>query len=348
MIILYLFLFSQSTTVSITADNLFASDVLLSISRQSGIRCLLDLDRPADRVNLRLDKCTTWNALDQFTRSINAKILLDRNSIRIVSRRPGESLPPTAYDGSYRARVLRVQGHRDLITNSRSCTLSLEVGWLPNLVPIFLDSGPNNLLVYDMRGQPILVDDPSTSLIPIEGRSTVTLDLVLPGFPRSDASIGKLSGKLNLVVLGEMLTFDFDSALDVLQVAPPSGSQRRTTQNQVTANVVGLTLGRDRWTVKMSLDYPRGANREFESFQAGSMVMANELRLISLDGKRQLVPSATVTEEIGTRRTVVSFHFTDGATMKRGAPAGWKIRYQAPARVVDSSFKFSFDNIPLP
>ncbi|MGL4551979.1 MAG: hypothetical protein ACRC33_12440, partial [Gemmataceae bacterium] len=207
---------------------------------------------------------------------------------------------------------------------------------------------PHELKVVDIRGKTVAVTEESPTLVPVEARPALTLDLVLPGFPRSDPSIGSIAGKLNAVVLGDMLTFDLDANLDVLHVAPAGGAQRRSTRNGVTCSVVGLTLGRDHWTLKMALDYPAGANREFESFQAGTMVAANELRLVSLDGKRQLAPTATVAEEAGSRRTVVSFHFTDGPAGKRGTPGAWKVRYRAPSRVLDSSLSFKFEKVALP
>jgi hypothetical protein len=345
--LLCLVLCAQST-VTLSGNNLPAADALAAVLKQTGVATVLDLGRPAPPLTLDLRDVTAWHALDRIARQLDARMEHDRAAIRFVARRPGEPPQSPAYDGPFRVRAVRTQAGRDLLAGTGTCNVTLEVGWLPTLRPIFLDSTPHDLRVTDVRGNPMTVQAEAATLVPVEARPAVSLDVVLPAFPRTDTAIGKITGKLNAVVLGDMLTFDFDANLQALYAAPAAGAQRRMTTSRVTCSVLGVTLGRDRWTVKLALDYPAGANRDFESFQAGTMVVANELFLVSPDGKRQLVPTASAAEETGPRRTVVSFHFTDGPTGKRGTPSAWKVRYRAPSRILDSTLSFSFTKVPLP
>ena len=69
----------------------------------------------------------------------------------------------------------------------------------------------------------------------------------------------------------------------------------------VTCRLDRLRLDRDRWTLGIALEFPPGG-RTLESFQAGRLVVQNELRLVSADGKRTLAPTGYVVELGSSRR----------------------------------------------
>lgn len=334
--------------VTLTQKDVPAAEALTAIHKQTGVRAVLDVKPPVPAVSLNLRDATAWQALDAVAGQLKAQLVLGEvgGPVRLVPLRAGERVPPTHYDGPFRVRLLRVAASRELASDDRSCTLTLEVGWLPTLRPIYLDGQPHQVRVTDHADKPVAADDESSTLVGTESRSSLTFELTVPGLPRSAPHLGSVSGKLNAVVLSDLLTFTFDS-LDVLRAAPAGGAQRTREQKEVRCSVASLNLGRDRWTVRLALDYKPGVNRSLESFQAGSMVAANELRLVSPDGKRTLAPVGSSVDEVGARRVVVSYHFTD-AGGPRGRPDAWRVRYRAPASVVDRPLSFSFTRVPLP
>ena len=99
----------------------------------------------------------------------------------------------------------------------------------------------------------------------------------------------------------------------------------------------------------IGLEYPAGGSgKTLESYQASSLVVQNELRLVSADGKRTLAPSSYVIDSVSSKRAQVSYHFTDQPRSRRGQPQQWRLTYQAPERLVDVPVRFAFKNIPLP
>lgn len=347
MSVIVLVLFAQPLVTLNGGDRPFA-EAVAALAKQSGVKLTIEPTHRPGPVSLDLKGVTPWQALDTLARRSGSRLDLGRAGVTLAPARPGEASAPTHYDGSFRVRVASVRTSRDLLTGEGATSVSLEVGWLPTIRPLFLESSPRDLRVRDAAGRPLGIREEAATLVPADDRPSHLVELPLPAVPRSADHLGAMSGKFNVVVLGEMLLFDFDTPLDGLMVARPTGAQRQLTRSGVIGRVADIIIGRDRWTVRLALDYPAGANRDFESFQAGSMVVANELRLISADGKTVLSPSASVAEETGPRRTVVSFHFVDGPTGKRGTPGMWRVRYRAPARITDATVGFSFARIPLP
>ena len=340
-------LFLAEPTVTLQEVNAPLGELLRTFERQAGFRPRTTAD-PKMSLTLRIDRQTPWQALDQLALGLKSRVdLNDRAVARLVPLRPGEQVPPTSYDGPLRFRVVEVASQRDLSGGDGKTTVGFEVAWLPTFRPIFFEAEPLCTFV-DRDGRKFLSRESGASLVPTTSRGTIMLSSSIPLLPRSHAEIARIEGKLSAVVLRDLLTFAFAPSLDRLLVAPRDGEQRQVRLGGVLCSVDKIILSRDRWSIRMQLDYPEGANREFESYQVGSMVVANELVLVSADGKRRLVSSASVAEETSSRRTVVTFHFTDTPTQKRGTPEGWNLRYTAPSGVVDRSFSFRFEKVPLP
>jgi hypothetical protein len=338
----------ETRTVTLRTASVPISKALAEVARQTGVTVADDRGGPDVEVPLDLDRASFWRAVDATAARAKAKAVLTRDGgVSLVRAPAGERRLPTSYDGEFRVRVTRVSASRDLDTGRGSTTLTLEVVWTPGLRPLFLDSQPHGLRLIDGRGGAVSVEDQGSSLVAVEDRSSLTLDLSLPGLPRREADIGLLEGRLLAVVPSKFLTFRFDADLPTLEGAVAGGAVRRLVQEDVVCRIDRVVLGKERWTVQVGLEYPPGG-RALESFQAGSLVAHNELRLTSPDGKRTLAPSGYVINRVSSRRAQVSYHFTDKPGARRGPAAGWKVSYVAPARIVEVPVRFRFEKVPLP
>jgi hypothetical protein len=231
----------------------------------------------------------------------------------------------------------------DLDTGDDRCTVFLEVAWEPGLLPLYLETRPQELRLLDDKRRPVPVSTDGSSLAPVDGRISLISEVQIPSLPRSSPRIGLLEGRLNVIAPSKMLTFHFD-ALDRLDKAGPDAPERRQTQEGVVCRLGKIVLARDRWTVQVVLDYPPG-NRPLESYQ--SWVVNNELVLEGRDGKHQLASSDYVLESSTPRRAVLSYHFRDRDRQVRGRPEDWNLSYRTPASVVEWPVRFSFKDVPL-
>ena len=256
----------------------------------------------------------------------------------------GDRRPPS-YDGNFRVRLVRVASSGGLDSDRAQCVCSLELVWVPSVRPLFVEGKFGKLRVLDARGKPVEVGDEGSGLTAIDGRFSHSADLTLPGFPRADAAIRLVEGQFTVVAPSRFLDFRFAENLAGLREAEPGGAVRKLNEADVTCRIDRVVLGRDRWTVTMALEYPGGA-RPLESFQAGSLVVQNEFRLASADGKKSLLPTSYVIDTVSSRRAVVSYHFMAGHASR--AAAGLACELPAPERLIDVPVRFAFKNVPLP
>jgi hypothetical protein len=322
---------------------------LAEIRRQTGITVGKDAGEPDGVLSLDLKQASFWQAIDAIAFASRSRVVLSPRdgSVSLARALPGDRRPPTSYDGDFRVRVLRIASSRDFDSDRASCTASLEVAWTPTLRPLFLESQVQGLRVLDERGKAVAVVEEASSLVPVDGRFSWTLEVALPGFPRSASRIGEVSGKLLAVAPNKMLTFRFDADLKTLDSAVPGGAVRRLVREDVTCRLARIKLDRGRWSITVGLESPEGGV-QLDTHQAANLVLNNELTLTSKDGKRTLSSTGYVVEAVGSRRSLVTYHFTDKRGAPRGKPEAWYVQYRAPARIVSVPFRFSFRNLPLP
>ncbi|MFO0841722.1 MAG: hypothetical protein U0797_04885 [Gemmataceae bacterium] len=236
---------------------------------------------------------------------------------------------------------------RELDTGRGSCVLTLELAWTPTLRPLFLDSHAHAVRLLDSKNAPVLLVEEGGTLASVDGRSSFTIEVAAPALPRSVHRLALVEGKVNAVVPSKYLTFRYAADLVTLRDAVPGGEVRRLAQEDVVCRVERVVLDDDRWSLRLALDYPAGG-KELESFQAGSLVVNNELLLVSADGKRTLASTGYVIDSVSTRRAVVTYHFRDGPGKRLGSASQWKPRYSAVARIVEVPVRFRFRDVPLP
>jgi hypothetical protein len=336
-------------TVSLS-DKMPLRQALKEVQRQSGVILTDTFGKDAPDVALDLDKASFWRAVDAIAVAANAKAVQSgRDGSVVFQPFPKEDRrPPVSYDGPFRVRVSRITVSRDLESERGTCTVNLDVTWTPTLRPLFLESQAQQVKMRDGDGKDVPVDAEGSSLAPIDGRYNLAVELSLPALSREQKKVGFLEGKLIAVAPTKMVRFDFDRAdLAALNDALPGGAVRRVSQDEVVCQASKIVLGRESWSVQMTLDYPEG-NRKLESFQLSSLVANNELLLTSKDGKRRLMPTSSVIDLVGSRRAVVTYHFADRQGAPRGKAGDWKVTYAAPARVVEVAFRFAFKDLPLP
>jgi hypothetical protein len=335
--------------VDLREDNILLSKALAEVRRQTGISVTRDRGEPDVPLSLNLSKASFQEAVDTIAAAAKAKAVISSRdgTVSLVRLTADDRVPPTNYDGDFRVRVPRISASRDFDSNRSSCTIALEVTWTPTLRPLFLESQVQEPRVLDEKGKLVPVVVEASSLTAVDGRFSASLELALPGFPRSAAAIGEVSGKLSAVAPSKMVAFRFEADLKALSDAVPGGALRRLVREDVVCRLTRIKLDRGRWSISVALEYPeRGV--QLDSFQAAALVLNNELLLASKDGKHTLTTSSYVVESVGSRRTLVTYHFTDRRGASLGRPQTWHVVYRAPARIVSVPFGFTFRKLPLP
>jgi hypothetical protein len=335
--------------VDLRDDSITLTKALAEVRRQTGITVVDDRGGAEQTFALDLRQTAFWQAVDTIAQAVNARATLSERdaAVHLVARRRGERVPPTSYDGDFRVCALQTLASRNLDSDRAGCMVSLQVVWSPTLRPLFVESQVQGLRVVDPDGRSVAVPEEGSSLAAVDGRSSLTIDLALPAFPRAARQIRELSGKLVAIAPSKMLTFRFDASLKALHDAVADGTLRRLTLEDVVSRLSSIKLDRGRWSLAVALEYPEG-NLRLESFQSASLVVNNELTLISKDGKRSLSPTGYVIDHVTSRRALVTYHFTDRPGSARGRAEDWQVQYRAPARIVSVPFRFSFRDLPLP
>jgi hypothetical protein len=332
---------------TLRGDKVLLSKALAELAGQTGARVEDGRGEADAPIRVDLDGVTFWEALDAIADAAGAvPSLTSRDGrIRLVKRPAGYRKPPTSYDKDFRVTLRRASLTRDLDAEQGACTLNFEVAWVPGLSPLFFRA-PAALRLLDDKKDPLPGVEGGGSQVDPDGKSFVTFDVTVPAPPRSAARLGLVEGTLRAVTPNKMLTFTFET-LDQLVAAGDKGPQRRLTQEGAVCRVDKLTLVRDRWTVRVSLELPP-ESKALESFQAGAWVTNNEMVLVRADGTRRLASNGYVAEDVSSRRAKLSYHFTDKALLKGGRPADWKVQYRMPGRIVEVPVTFRFADVPLP
>src|SRR5207244_1866988 len=84
--------------------------------------------------------------------------------ITLVKRPAKHPVPRVSHDGFFRCSLKKVVSALDLDTGARGCTVFLEVAWEPDLLPLFLETRPQDLRLLDDRGQPVAVPADGSAL----------------------------------------------------------------------------------------------------------------------------------------------------------------------------------------
>lgn len=341
----------ERKTITLQADKIPFRQALAELTKQTGIRVDVVRNVPDETIHLDLKRATFWQALDALAAAAGARVRLYPTSGRIVLDKRGGNyrLPPISYDGRFRLSVKKVTTSRDLEVragkaHAGATKLFVEAAWDPELLPLYLETRPHGLRVVDDKNNVLTIPDEGSSLAPVDGRIALSIEVRLPALPRRVAAIRSLEGKLSMIAPSKMLTFTFPM-LDRLAESKRTDPERQLTQEGVTCRILDVKLFRDRWSLRLALDYPPGM-KQLDTNQ--SWVVNNEMTLESPDGKKRLASTDYALELATSRRAVLWYHFRDRGAAVRGKPGRWRVRYRTPANLIEAPIQFAFKDIPLP
>src|SRR5262249_39791883 len=118
------------------------SKILEALAQQTGTR-VEDARGPGARtIGLDPNNRTFWQPLHPPAEEPGPVVSPSAREGRISLPRPpaGYQRPPTSLDGDFRLTLRGIQARRDLDSRSGSCTVSMEVAWVPGLLPLFLET----------------------------------------------------------------------------------------------------------------------------------------------------------------------------------------------------------------
>jgi hypothetical protein len=323
-----------------------AVSALAEVRRLYGIAVEDRLGPSSEFFSIDQPRTTFWPVFDAIARATHGRVdLYARDGRLTLARRPtGYVEPPLSYSGLFRAAIKRITASRDLESGVTTCTAKIEVAWEPTLEPLLLETSPRALTVHDDRGHPLPCREEGSLMAAVDGRLALEFDVPLPTVPRSVPTFGLIEGKLSAVAPSKMLSFTFDT-LERLAEVPAGSSVLLREQDGVTCRLGKPQLTRERWSLRVTLDYPpRGV--KLESYQ--SRLANNEMTLEAIDGSRRLPAAGYVLEQDSDRKAIITYHFFDADKGKRGQPAEWKVRYRTPAALVEVPLAFSFKDVALP
>jgi hypothetical protein len=337
----------ERKTVTLQADKISVNKALAELTKQTGIR-VEDVRGVADEaVHLEWKQTPFWQALDALAAAAKARVNMYPTSGRIVLDKRGTDyrLPPICYDGRFRLCVKKVTTSRDLERDDQiqpigATSLSIEIAWDPELLPLYLETRPHGLRLVDDRNHVRTLPDEGSLLTPVDGRIAVNIDLHLPALPRRVTAIRSLEGELSMIGPSKMLNFTFET-LDRLAQTKENDPERQLMQEGVVCRILDVKLLPKRWTIRVALDYPRGL-KQLDTNQ--SWVVNNEMTLETPDGKKRLPSTNYVLESASAHGALLSYHFRD----LHGKPSNWRVRYRTPANLLEAPIKFAFKDIPLP
>src|SRR5579884_1541286 len=337
----------ERKTIILQGGKISVSQALAELTKQTGIRVEDARGAPDETIHLDWKQTPFWQALDALAAAAKARVNMYPTSGRIVLDKRGTDyrLPPICYDGRFRLCVKKVTTSRDLERNDQiqpigATSLSIEIAWDPELLPLYLETRPHGLRLVDDRNHVRTFPDEGSLLTPVDGRIAVNIDLHLPALPRRVTAIRSLEGELSMIGPSKMLNFTFET-LDRLAQTKENDPERQLMQEGVVCRILDVKLLPKRWTIRVALDYPRGL-KQLDTNQ--SWVVNNEMTLETPDGKKRLPSTNYVLESASAHGAILSYHFRD----LRGKPGAWRVRYRTPANLIETPIKFAFQDIPLP
>src|SRR5262249_44337104 len=154
-------------------------------------------------------------------------------------------------------------------SGSATATATVEVAWEPQLRPLQVETRPQGLRLVADGGTHRPERDAGSSLSPVDGLTAFSFDVPLPAVERKWLSIQRVEGSLTGGGRNGGAALPFDSPA---RLARPDRWYRPPAKRSARAEGAGARVGdvkilNDRWTVKLRVDAPAGAER-FDSAEA--------------------------------------------------------------------------------
>jgi hypothetical protein len=337
------------TTVTLKGADLPLSDVLASISRQTGNpitdhRAAFGEPRTDPRLAVDFDKTPYWQALDQVLDQAGVTLypFTGRRGAFVISR-PADALPRAArasLAGAFRLSPVRFEARRDLRNNrEQSLKFFFEVAWEPRLQPIAIMQPLARASAVGDDGDSIAVSNAraQSEVMIREGISAAELEIPLELPPRRVTHIRTLKGQLTALVPGPRHDFRFAS----LPLAAASGASRRVEQRQAGATVFvdSLRKNNDVWEVCLRVKFDAPANA-LESHRG--WILENQALFETTDGRR-IEPGGF--EQTRQARDEIGIKFFFELDQD---PSKLVFVYRTPITILSMNLDYEFRDLELP
>ncbi len=330
--------------VSMQGNAIPLDEALEQLKKQTDIE-VVDRREAAENppLRLKLQKATFWQALDAIAKEADLQIALYERDGKVALREGPYRALPVSYSGVFRVVCKRIALVSLLETDTRTCTLTLEVSWEPRFLPIFLETRQAAFAAQDEKGVALKFPQAGSGRSQIQGRLSTEVEVQLEAPRRAVGTLGLLKGGFDMIGPSKMLQFSFDKLAQTDKKTPTS-KLPVISQEGVTVRMRDFAVEPDIWTVSFLLEYPDGGP-EFESFE--SWLVNNKIQLVNKEGRGYGDSGYEIDEQAGNK-AVVTYRFAEEKGLVLGKPEQWKLTYRTPGMIAKVPISFEFRDLPLP
>lgn len=330
--------------VSLQGNAILLDEALDQLKKQTSIE-VADRRENAENppLRLKLQKASFWQALDAIAKEADLTVALYERDGKVALREGPYRALPVSYSGVFRVVCKRIALVNLLETDTRTCTLTLEVSWEPRFMPIFLEARPAGFAAQDEKGVALKFPQGSGGRSQIQGRLSTEVEIQLEAPRRAVNTLGLLKGGFDMIGPSKMLQFSFDK-LAKTDKKTPSDKLPSIAQEGVTVRMREFAVEPDIWTVSFLLEYPEGGP-EFESFE--SWLVNNKIQLVNKEGRGFGDSGYEIDEQAGNK-AVVTYRFAEEKGLVLGKPEAWTLTYRTPGMIAKVPIDFEFRDLPLP
>jgi len=344
----------MKTAVAATAKAVFvslsgempASKAIAELAKQSGnplvdYREKFNQEARDPMIKVELKDVPFWQAFDTVLDAANLSVYEfdeEKGALAYVARGDG-ALPrigKASYSGLFRLEPARIEAVRDLKTpENRSLKLFVEAAWEPRVRPIVIEQPLDELSATDEAGKAILIDGSEGKLeVPVESNnSAVELEFPLQAPDRSVKQIASIKGKLEVVCLGRVESFEF-ADIDKQKAA-------ELERGGATVIIDSCRKNGDIYEVNMRVAFDKASNA-LESHRG----WINDNECYMLDPKKNRIDNVGVeTVRTGENEVGLSYKFDLG---ENTTPKGHAFIYRTAAAIIRVPVEFELKGIDLP
>jgi hypothetical protein len=318
------------------------SQVMDALQKQSGHNLIDSRERRGQpkedpKIKVNFAKTPFWDAMDQVLDA--AKLIYDYPDlpgVAYVAREPGQQMGrAVAYTGPLRVEVVKIAAERNLRASSgHRLELDLELFWEPSLSPVHVAIPMSSIAAVDENGKSLEVAQRGSveQEIPLRTLySELSLPFVAPS--RDAKKVSLLKGKLDLLVLGRIGTFEFTKL--------ERDQKERRTQSQSGVDVIleGVRQNGEVWQARVIVAF-KDAEGALASHR--DWVLNNETYILDSSGKKitydGLETFKRTENEIG-----VAYNYD----LEKG-PNGLTLIYKTPSVIMNVPLDFEIKDLDLP
>ncbi|MCI0362192.1 MAG: hypothetical protein L0211_27240 [Planctomycetaceae bacterium] len=337
---------TTKTVLVSLAGEMPLSKAIAELTRQSG-NPLVDYrekfnQEPRDpSIKVDLKDVPFWQAFDTVLDAAGLSVYEfdeEKGALAYVARGDG-ALPrigKASYSGLFRMEPARIEAVRDLKNpENRSLKLFVEAAWEPRVRPIVIEQPLDELSALDEAGNAVLIDGSEGKLeVPVEtNNSAVELEIPFLSPDRSVKQIASIKGKLDVVCLGRVESFEF-ADIDKLKTM-------ELERGGATVVVDSFRKNGDIYEVNMRVTFDKASNA-LESHRG--WIYNNECYL--LDPKKNRIDNVGVEATLIDDNAVgLSYKFDLG---ENTTPKGHAFVYKTAAAIIRVPVEFELKGIDLP